>query len=150
MNDPHGRRHNMSYWNPKQLHEAVLPPCHLYCQFVVIDRKLNLSWVQRSVDTPYGLPYNIMFYSLLLTFMAQITGYEPGEVVFHGIDVHIYQNQMDMVRQQLSRDPKPLPNLLVSSEIKTLNDMLGMDYSDIELVEYESWPDIKNKPKMAV
>jgi len=148
--DPHGRRHIMSYWNPKQLHEAVLPPCHLYCQFVVIGQKLNLSWVQRSVDTPYGLPYNIMFYSLLLTFMARITGYELGEVVFHGIDVHVYKNQIAMVKEQLSRAPKVLPTVLLSEDIKTFENMLGMDYKDIVLVGYDPHPDIKNKPKMAV
>jgi len=82
--------------------------------------------------------------------MSKITGYSPGEVVFHGMDVHIYKNQIDMVRQQLCRTPMEMPELNVLKDIKTFEDMLSMEYSDIELIGYEPYPDIKNKPKMAV
>ena len=148
--NPNGRRHIMCYWNPSQLSEAVLPPCHLYCQFVVTGNTLNLQWVQRSVDVPYGLPYNIMFYSLLLTFIASITGYEVGEVAFNGVDVHIYDNQMNMCKDQIKRIPYDPPVLHVKKQVKSIEDMLSLEYTDLELIGYQTHPDYKDKPSMAV
>lgn len=148
--NPNGRRHMMVYWNPDQIHSAVLPPCHFGCQFMVTGNKLNLKWFQRSVDTTFGLPYNIMFYGLFLELVAKLTGYEAGELAFTGTDVHIYKNQVPMVKEQLTREPKELPKLNIKKDIKTLDDMLSLEFTDVELIGYDPHPDIKNKPGMAV
>lgn len=149
--DPFSRRHIVSAWNPQQVQYTPLPPCHILHQYQVTpDNKLNSSFLLRSNDVPFGLPYNIMGYALLNILFAKLLGYEPGTLVYMGNDVHIYKNQVDMVKEQLTREPFPLPKLIVKKELKTLEDLLSLEYTDLELVGYEAHPDIKDKPKMAV
>lgn len=150
VNDPNGRRHIMLYWNPSQINEAVLPPCHFGVQFMVIGNVLNLKWFQRSCDLPFGIPVNCAFYSLLLMMVSKLTGYEAGEVAVSMTDVHIYKNQIPMVKEMITREPRELPIVKINKEFSTLDGMLELEYSDIELIGYDPHPDIKNKPKMAV
>jgi thymidylate synthase len=154
--DPYGRRHVVTGWNPGQLHEMALPPCHmmhLYSvegDFTVNQGKLNNCFIMRSNDVPYGLPYNIMSYALINHIFSEHLGYEPGELVYFGWDVHIYQNQMEMVEEQLKREPKPLPTLKINKELNTIEDIMSLEWADIELIGYDAHPDIKNKPGMAI
>lgn len=115
-NDPNGRRHIVTGWNPAQLHEMSLPCCHIVNQYVVNDGRLDSSWLQRSVDTVFGLPYNIMSYAFLNVAFAKLLKLEPGELVFFGNDVHIYNNQIPMAREQIKRWPFTLQVLVLPWE----------------------------------
>lgn len=149
--DPHGRRHIISAWNPQQTKEMALPPCHLYQQYrVTSDGKLNSSFVMRSWDYLYGAPFNIMGYALLNHAFAKLLKLEPGNLFAVGMDVHLYENQLDIAREQVTRTPFALPKLTITKELNTLDDVLSMEYSDLVLEGYEAHPDFKNKPKMAV
>lgn len=155
-NDPYSRRHLVSGWNPPNLAKSALPPCHmmhLYSvegDFTVNQGKLNNCFVMRSNDVPFGLPYNIMSYALLNHIFAKYLGYQPGELVYFGWDVHIYNNQFDMSREQLTREPRNLPTLNIKKELKTFDDILNLQWEDIELIGYDPHPDIKTKPGMAI
>lgn len=149
-NDPHSRRHIITAWNPGELDQMALPPCHITHQYAINDGRLDSSWLQRSVDTVYGLPYNIMSYAFINIALAQLLRLHPGRLVFFGNDVHIYHNQLSLVEQQLQRQPKKLPQLIIHKELNTLDDLLSLEYSDIEIVNYEAYPDFKDKPPMAV
>lgn len=157
-NDPTSRRHVVSGWNPGELHKMALPPCHmlhmysadLEFQSDTTEGKLHNSFVMRSNDVPYGLPYNIMSYALMNHIFAKHLGMAPGELVYMGWDVHIYQNQMDMVKEQLTREPKPLPTLNIKKDLITFDDIMNLQWEDIELIGYDPHPDIANKPSMAV
>ena len=154
--DPYSRRHVVTGWNPGELDQMALPPCHmmhLYSvegDFTVNQGRLNNCFIMRSNDVPFGLPYNIMGYALLNHIFSKYLGYQPGELVYFGWDVHIYQNQMNMVKEQLTRDCRPLPELKINKDLKTFEDILGLEWSDIELIGYNPHPDIKDKPGMAV
>jgi len=149
--DPFSRRHIISAWNPQQLEKTALPPCHILQQYqVTADGRLNSSFFMRSNDVPFGLPYNIMNYAFLNIAFAKLLGYEPGELVYMGNDVHIYNNQFDMVEEQLQRTPHDLPQLKILKHLNTLDDLLELQYNDILLENYVAEPDIKNKPAMAV
>lgn len=148
---PFSRRHIMTTWNPQQLYGMALPPCHILQHYQVTPNgKLNSAFFMRSNDVPYGLPYNIMGYALLNILFAKLLGYEPGDLVYHGTDVHIYSNQFDMVREQLTREPRPLPTLKIKKDLNTLDDLLSLEFEDVELIDYDPYPDIKDKPPMAV
>lgn len=154
--DPHGRRHVVTGWNPGELNQMALPPCHMMHmysvegEFTVTSGRLNSCFVMRSNDVPYGLPYNIMSYALLNHIFAKHMGLEPGDLVYMGWDVHIYNNQFDMVREQLTRTPTALPELYIDREVSTIDDIMALDWVDIRLEGYNPMPDIQNKPKMAV
>lgn len=149
--DPFGRRHVVTGWNPGQLHEMALPPCHmLHMYSVTPDQKLHTTFVMRSNDVPYGLPFNIMSYALLNEIFSKHLGLTPGDLVYMGQDVHIYQNQMAMVDEILERTPRALPKLNIKKDLPTFEDVLNLQWEDIELIGYDPYPDVKNKPEMAV
>lgn len=138
--NPTDRRLLVSAWNPGELDQMALPPCHILFQFYVADGKLSLQMYQRSCDMFLGVPFNIASYSLLLAMVAQVTGLERGEFIHTLGDAHIYQNHIEQVRQQLARKPKPLPTLWLNPKVKTIDDFT---MEDIELHAYESWAAIK-------
>ena len=154
--DPHSRRHVVTGWNPGELDQMALPPCHMLQMYTVSggfsteSGRLNNCFVMRSNDVPYGLPYNIMSYALLNHIFAQHLGLAPGELVYMGWDVHIYNNQFEMVAEQLERTPGALPTLHITKDLSTIDDVMQLEWSDIRLEGYNPLPDIKNKPKMAV
>jgi len=149
--DPFSRRHIITAWHPQQVDKSALPPCHILQQYQVTpDGRLNSNFMMRSNDVPFGLPYNIMNYALINTLLAKLLGYEPGILTYTGNDVHIYKNQFDMVNEQLTREVRSLPTLKINKDLNTLDDLLSLEYSDVELIGYDPHPDIKDKPPMAV
>lgn len=148
--DPNGRRHIITAWNPGELNLMALPPCHITHQYIVNDGRLDSSWLQRSVDSVFGLPYNIMSYAFMNVAFAKLLGLEPGELVFFGNDVHIYNNQLPMAIEQITREPRPLPKITITKELNTLDDLLSLEFSDIVIEGYDPYPDFKDKPPMAV
>ena len=149
--DPYGRRHIITAWNPLEVDGTPLPPCHILQQYQVTpDGRLNSSFVMRSNDIVYGLPYNIMGYAFLNMAFSKLLGYKPGELVYVGMDAHIYKNQFGIVEEQLKREPHPLPTLTITKEINALDDLFALQYNDVLLENYVADPDFKNKPPMAV
>ena len=139
--DPNGRRHILSAWNPGELDQMALPPCHVMCQFYVNkNRELSCHMYQRSVDVFLGLPFNIASYALLTHLIAQVCGYGVGELIVSTGDTHIYQNHVEQVKEQLTRTPYDLPKLWLNPDIKEI-DKFTMD--DIKLIGYESHGAIK-------
>lgn len=137
--DPSDRRMICSAWNPLELGEMALPPCHLVWGVQVLDGKLNLWWLQRSCDTFLGIPYNMASYALLLKLLALESNLNEGVLTGFLVDVHIYENHVDQVKEQLSRTPYDLPNL----EIKNFKSIFDWEYTDIELKDYSPHPAIK-------
>lgn len=127
-NDPYGRRHILSAWNPGELQDMALPPCHAFAQFFVADGKLSCQMYQRSVDTFLGLPFNISSYSLFTHMLAQVCGLEVGEFVWVGGDIHIYSNHMLQVQEQLTRIPDTLPKLWINPDVKNIEDFTMEDF----------------------
>jgi len=140
-NDPNGRRHILTAWNPGELDQMALPPCHVLCQFYVNKNKeLSCHMYQRSVDVFLGLPFNIASYALLTHLIAQVCGLGVAELVISTGDTHIYTNHVEQVKEQLSREPLPLPTLKINQSIKNIDDFLP---EDIELVDYKCYTAIK-------
>jgi len=139
-NDPNDRRLIVSAWNPGELDEMALPPCHMLFQFFVADDTVSLHMIQRSCDMFLGVPFNIASYALLLAMVAQVTGKKPGELVLTLNDAHIYHDHFDAVKEQLAREPLSYPTLWLNPERTEINDFT-MD--DIKLVDYESHASIK-------
>jgi len=135
--DPSSRRMILSAWNPSQLHQMALPPCHWGLQVTVLDGKVNLLWNQRSVDVMLGLPFNIASYALLLHLLAKETGLEEGRLVGFLGDTHIYLNHIDGAKEQLSRDPNTYPLCQVKTEPFT--SLFDWKYTDTKRVGYESF-----------
>jgi thymidylate synthase len=140
QSNPDSRRHIVSAWNVAELKDMALPPCHAFFQFYVADGKLSCQLYQRSADTFLGVPFNIASYALLTRMLAQQTGLEPGEFVWTGGDVHIYDNHMDQVLKQLAREPYDYPQLLITRKPDSI-----FDYTldDFEVVGYQHHPTIK-------
>ena len=139
--DPNGRRHILTAWNPGELDQMALPPCHVMCQFYVNKNKeLSCHMYQRSVDVFLGLPFNIASYALLTHLIAQVCGLGVAELVISTGDTHIYTNHVEQVKEQLSREPLPLPTLKINHTIKNIDDFIP---EDIELVEYKCYTAIK-------
>lgn len=140
--NPNSRRLIVSSWNPKEIPFMALPPCHSLYQFYVIDGKLCLQLYQRSGDIFLGIPFNIASYSLLLMMVAKVTGLKPGTFVHTIGDAHIYTNHIDQVKLQISREPYPLPKMLIKRDT---NNILDFTYDDFELVDYKCHPRIKGE-----
>ena len=139
-NNPDSRRHIVSGWNVAFVDEMALPPCHTLFQFYVADGKLSCQLYQRSADVFLGVPFNIASYALLTMMVAQVTGYEPGDFVHTFGDAHLYLNHLEQARLQLSRDPYPLPQMVINPDV---NDIFAFRYEDFDLQDYQSHPPIK-------
>jgi len=138
--DPYSRRHIITAWNPGELELMALPPCHMMAQFYVANGKLSCQMYQRSADMFLGVPFNIASYALFTHMIAQVCNLEVGELIIALGDAHIYNNHIDQVNEQLSRQPLPLPSLQLNPEISVITDF-GME--DIELLNYQSHDAIK-------
>ncbi len=137
---PDSRRILVSAWNPAEVDKMALPPCHCLFQFYVADGRLSLQLYQRSADTFLGVPFNIASYALLCMMMAQVCGLQPGEFVHTTGDTHLYLNHLDQARLQLTREPRPLPRMVLNPEVKSI---FEFQYEDFQLEGYDPWPHIK-------
>ena len=141
-NNPNSRRLIISAWNPKDVPNMALPPCHSLFQFYVQDGKLSCQLYQRSADAFLGVPFNIASYSLLTYILAAYTGLKPGKFVHTFGDLHIYVNHLDQVHEQLSRTPRKCPKLVIKRIPENIEDF---QIDDFEIVEYDPYPAIKGK-----
>ena len=147
-NNPDSRRMIVSAWNVAEVNKMALPPCHTIFQFYTVPcivegketRRLSLQLYQRSADTFLGVPFNIASYALLLQMMAQVTGYVPGDFVHTTGDTHLYLNHIEQAKLQLTREPRPLPKMILNPDVKSIFDF---QYEDFELVGYDPHPHIK-------
>ncbi|WP_421738657.1 thymidylate synthase [Caulobacter sp.] len=137
--NPNSRRHIVSAWNPADVEDMALPPCHCLFQFFVADGKLSCQLYQRSADVFLGVPFNIASYALLTLMVAKVVGLEPGEFVHTFGDAHLYLNHLDQAREQLTREPFPFPTLTIADK----RDLFGFEYEDFKLEGYEAHPHIK-------
>ena len=138
--NPNSRRHIVSAWNPAEVEQMALPPCHCLFQFHVAHGRLSCQLYQRSADVFLGVPFNIASYALLTLMMAQVTGYQPGEFIHTLGDAHLYLNHLEQAELQLSRSPRPLPTLRLNPEV---TDLFSFRYEDITLENYHPHPTIK-------
>ena len=138
--NPDSRRIIVSAWNVAQLPEMALAPCHAFFQFYVADGRLSLQLYQRSADSFLGVPFNIASYALLTMMMAQVCGLRPGDFVHTLGDAHLYLNHLDQARLQLTREPRPLPRMILNPDVK---DILDFNYEDFTLEGYDPHPHIK-------
>lgn len=139
-NNPNSRRLIVSAWNVGEIENMALPPCHAFFQFYVADGKLSCQLYQRSADVFLGVPFNIASYALLTMMMAQVCGLEPGDFVHTLGDAHLYSNHLEQAKLQLTRDPRPLPQMKINPDVKSIFDF---KYEDFELVNYDPHPHIK-------
>ncbi|UQZ77176.1 thymidylate synthase [Niallia circulans] len=138
--NPDSRRLIVSAWNVGDIEKMALPPCHCLFQFYVADGKLSCQLYQRSADVFLGVPFNIASYALLTHMIAQVCDLEVGDFVHSFGDVHIYTNHIEQVKLQLTRDPKPLPQLKINRNVK---DIFSFEFDDFEIINYEAHPHIK-------
>ncbi len=131
---PHSRRHIVSAWNPADVDDMALPPCHCLFQFFVAEGKLSCQLYQRSADVFLGVPFNIASYALLTQMVAKVTGLEPGEFVHTLGDAHLYLNHIDQAREQLTREPYPFPTLTIADK----RDLFSFDYEDFKVSGYKA------------
>ncbi len=141
-NSPDSRRMIVSAWNVADIDKMKLPPCHCLFQFYVANGTLSLQLYQRSADTFLGVPFNIASYALLLQMMAQVTGLKMGEFIHTTGDTHIYLDHLEQVKLQLTREPRPLPKMVINPDVK---DLFSFKYEDFSLEGYDPWPHIPGK-----
>lgn len=141
-NNPNDRRIIVSAWNVAKIPEMRLPPCHMMFQFYVANNKLSCMLYQRSCDMFLGVPFNVASYALLTMMLAQVCNLELGEFVHTLADTHIYHNHFDQVKEQLTREPLPLPTMKINPTVKNINDF---KFEDFELVDYQSHPALQGK-----
>jgi thymidylate synthase len=138
--NPDSRRHIISAWNVGELEKMALPPCHALFQFYVADGKLSCQLYQRSADVFLGVPFNIASYALFTMMVAQVCGLRPGEFIHTFGDAHIYLNHFEQVALQLTREPRPLPKMIINPDVKSIS---NFKYEDFHLEGYDPWPGIK-------
>lgn len=138
--NPDSRRLIVSAWNVGEIEKMALPPCHAFFQFYVAEGRLSCQLYQRSCDIFLGVPFNIASYALLTLMVAQVCGLKPGDFVWTGGDCHLYTNHLEQAREQLSRTPRPLPQMILNPEVK---DLFAFRYEDFTLAGYDPHPHIK-------
>jgi thymidylate synthase len=138
--NPDSRRHIVTAWNPGEIEQMKLPPCHAMFQFYVSDGELSCQLYQRSADLFLGVPFNIASYALLTRMVAQVCGLKPGDFVHTFGDLHLYANHLEQAKIQLSREPRPLPQMKINPAVKDID---GFKFEDFELVNYDPHPAIK-------
>ena len=141
-NNPDSRRIIINSWNAGELDEMALTPCHCLFQFYVADGKLSCQLYQRSADTFLGVPFNIASYALFTMMVAQVCNLQVGEFIHSFGDVHLYTNHIEQAKLQLTREPRPLPKMIINSEV---DDILDFTYEDFSLIDYDPHPHIKAK-----
>ena len=141
--NPTDRRIIISAWNPKQIPEMALPPCHCFCQFYADNNKLSCQFYMRSVDSFLGLPFNILSYAILTRIIAQTVNMEAEELIFIGGDTHIYKNHVQAVLSQITRNPFEFPTMIIKKSLKSLEDIEKLSLNDFEFQNYQSHPAIK-------
>ena len=137
--NPDSRRMLVTAWNPAEVEDMALPPCHCLFQFYVADGRLSLQLYQRSADSFLGVPFNIASYALLLQMIAQVTGLEAGEFIHTTGDTHLYLNHLEQAKLQLTREPRTLPKMKINPDVK---DIFDFKYEDFELIGYDPLPHI--------
>ncbi len=138
--NPDSRRHLVSAWNPGEVDDMALPPCHALFQFYVAGGRLSCQLYQRSADIFLGVPFNIASYALLTHMVAQVCELEPGDFIWTGGDCHLYSNHLEQAREQLGREPRALPTLRLNPAVR---DLFGFRFEDIALEGYDPHPHIK-------
>jgi thymidylate synthase len=138
--NPDSRRHLVTAWNPGEVENMALPPCHALFQFYVANGRLSCQLYQRSADIFLGVPFNIASYALLTHMVAQACEFEPGDFIWTGGDCHLYLNHLEQAREQLSREPRPLPQLCINPAVK---DVFAFRFEDFTLEGYDPHPHIK-------
>lgn len=143
--NPHDRRILISAWNPNQIKEMALPPCHILVQFYVNDNKLSAHFYMRSVDSFLGLPFNILSYAIMTHIIAKTVGMEAKELIFSGGDTHIYKNHIKQVLEQIVRNPYEFPTIKINKSLSTVKDIEQLTYEDFLIEGYQSHPAIKGE-----
>jgi len=138
--NPHSRRLIVSAWNPGEIDQMALAPCHVLFQFYVAGKRLSCQLYQRSADVFLGVPFNIASYALLTCMVAQVTGLQPGEFIHTLGDAHLYKNHLEQAHIQINRSPLPLPRLVLNPDVHSIFDFT---YDDIRLDDYQAYPPIK-------